>query len=140
MKKLMVLAMLALTSCNPVMTTYSDLKDEGGEVVNLVYAPQWTSSDITLVPIFDMDGDVSFIMVPVSNLHPEVYGVEFRCDDHGKTFTIKSKRFHDCLKVGDKVTLRYVDEIQYRKKTPNDVKVVDQHTKQIVFNDQSIGR
>lgn len=123
----------------------SELKEETAEVIAMNYIP--SRSDTSISPGMDSDGDLVFSLS--SHHYPEEWIVTLRCSEHNKTFSFRSKEIFERVKVGDNLTLKYVDEIRYNKKTWRDKyskqvhsqilneELVDCHTKQIIFKDNS---
>jgi len=129
---LLMIFSLMLIGCE--QTKFSDLKEEKAEVIQLSYIPSTTSSVSGLS--MDMTGSGGIGIVYGSSTTSEVWVVVFRCD-HKKTFAFKGKEIYDRCKVGEIVTLKYVEEIRFDPKKFNSEKVVDYHTKQIIFGDLS---
>lgn len=117
-------------------TKSSELKEEQAEIVSMTYVPHRSSTDIS--PGISMSGD--FVMSINSVSFPEVWAVGFRCEGHNKTFILDNKELYQHARIGDRVILKYVDEIRYFKEIPNSEEVIDQHTKQIIFKSGMVNR
>jgi uncharacterized membrane protein len=122
---------------------YSQLKSETAEVVQLSYVPSTTMSGSGMG--YNIS-DGSFSIVGTTNTTQEVWAVVFKCHDHNKAFAINDKNVYDKAKVGQTVTLEYIDEMNVYYVMQNNQwvmtgqQIVDQHTKRIVFDDVTIER
>lgn len=121
-------------------TRYSDMKSEQAEVTQLAYTPESSYVQVTSNPTIDMNGNSTIEINTQTVTVPEKWVVVLRCDEHKKVFALDCKDLYAKVKVADQVTLRYVDEIQWYPRHPENQMVVDQHTKEIVINDAVIQR
>lgn len=117
--------------CGCKKTRESELKTETAEVIQLSYVPSQSVHTSGVAPVVGGNGGIA-IVSGTSN-SDEVWAVVFRCSTHGKTFALRSKDIYNRVKVGQIVTLKYVDVIRYDPKVPNSDEVIDHHTKQIIY-------
>jgi hypothetical protein len=117
-------------------TKYSDIQYEQASVVQVTYVPESTSTGIGFVPT--TDSQISLMVT--SDTTPEQWIVVLHCEEHDKTFALKSKAFFERVKPDDTVTLGYVDELHYHLSKPDECWIVDQHTKNITINDKTTER
>jgi hypothetical protein len=139
MKKILLLVLVVLlVGCGIKFpsTKYSEIQEEGAEIITMSYVPHRSSS--TCGVGMTSGGNMAVTMGSVS--FPEVFSVTIRCDKHNKTFTFDSKETFNKVKIGDRVILKYVDEISYYKEIPYSEEVVGQHTKQIICGEKIINR
>ncbi len=136
MKTIILCLLLIISGCDylPSYKT-SGIKEEIAEVISLTYIPHRSSSSVS--PVMTMDGDLA--MSISSSSFPEEWIIVLKCFGHEDTFAISNKKFFNKVKVGDIVTLRYVDKIRYytKDKQITNEEIIDHHTKEIVFKDNS---
>jgi len=119
----------------------SEIKEETAEVITMNYIPRSSSTDLN--PGMNLKGELCFTMS--SNTIPERWVIVFRCSEHNQTFGIQNRQIFDRVKVGETVTLRYVEQIEYYPYAKNEPlksteKVIDYHTKQVIVKDTIIER
>jgi len=133
-KVLLILCLALLVGCGPFpKKKLSEVKTETAEIISMNYVPSRSGSDVNVGITFE--GDLA--ITPTSYHFPEVWAVTFRCSEHGQTFALEGKEIFNKAKVGQIVTLNYVDEIQYYEEIPDSEEVVDHHTVKIIFADES---
>jgi len=118
-----VLLCLVVAGCGKV--EYSTIKQETAEVITMNFIPSY--SDCDLAPGMTTNGDMTFSLH--SSYQPEKWIVVLRCSEHNKTFALQNKELFNKVKVGNVVTLNYVDEIWTDDK--GNLMSTDQHTKSI---------
>lgn len=129
MKKIILILLFTVLLTGCVHYKDSDIKEEQAEIIQLSYVPRTTSS-VSGMSI-NMDGDIG--LVGGSSTQEEIWAVVIRCDEHHQTFALKSKELYSRVKPGDIITLKYYETLIYDDKEPENTKVVDTHTKQIIF-------
>lgn len=132
-----LLLLLFVIGCEEMPgTKYSGIKEETATIISMNYMP--SRSAVSPGVGMTTEGDMTFSVH--STTFPEVWVVVLRCSEHNQTFALQSKDLFNRVKIGDIVTLKYVDEIRYYpydKHNKYAEEVIDHHTKQIVFNDFS---
>lgn len=124
MKKLLVILLcLTIVGCGKI--EYSEVKQEIAEVITMNYIPSY--SDCDLAPGMTTNGDMTFSLH--NSYQPEKWVVVLRCSEHNKTFALQNKDLFNKVKVGNVVTLNYVDEIWTDDK--GNSSVTNQHTRSI---------
>ena len=135
MKKTLILVLMFVVS-GCIETKYSEVKQEGAEVLQLSYVPSVTSD----VSGISMNGKGGIGYVSGSSTSPEVWAVVLRCDRHRKTFALRSKELYSRVKPGDRVELDYVEEIEYDPDVPGSDKIMDYHTRGVRIGSSIIKR
>jgi len=131
-KVLLFLVCVCLSGC--IVTKESELKQEEAEVIQLSYIPRVTSNISGVAPGISSSGNMTMSFVSGTSVSPEVFAVVLRCSEHQKTFALKSKEMYERVKPGDKITLKYVDIIQYDNKDSSvQPKVIDYVTKGFIY-------
>jgi len=131
--KLLVVLLLALGLGGCVFKD-SPVMEEQAEIIQLSYVPSRTSDVGGLTPSMDFDGNLRIGYVWGSSTSPEVWAVVLRCEKHNQTFALKSPELYNKVKVGDKVTLKYVESYFINR---GETRITGVHTKQIIFNDDT---
>ena len=105
-----LLSLIALTSCGRFQHYESTKKFEEAEVVQMSYVP---ATNGHTDGSWGLDSDLNLTYNFGTKLHTEEdWIVVFRCEGHGKTFAIHGKDFYSRAKVGQRVTLEYVDLLE----------------------------
>lgn len=113
---LFIPVLLMLAGCN--RNHESELKTEKAEVLQLAFIP----STFGIAPGISSKGNVVVSAVSTD----EVWAVVVRCIDHGKTFSLRGKEIYNQCRVGQIVTLEYVE---YTDAKGN---IVDYETKRVI--------
>lgn len=125
MRKLYAFALVGICLiCSCTKTTYSTEKYENAEVLQLVYLPDTRVTS----PTSGFSTSGNFVFGVTTTGHKEMFGAIFRCQDHGKTFTLIGKEnIFDKVKQGQIVKLKYVEKYE-------DGELVDIETKEVIIS------
>lgn len=97
LKSLLILAAVALAGC----LHESPLKTEKAEVIQLAYVPSTSGTGVG----FTGGGNMAVTSVTTD----EVWAIVLKCKEHGAVFSFRDKGVYNQCKVGQIVTLEYVD-------------------------------
>jgi len=121
-----------LSGC--IQKKYSAEKKETAEIIQLSYVPSNTQKVSGVSPVLNAKGGLGFAVVDAVSTSPEKWVVVLKCSDHHQTFALENKELYSMVKPGDKVVLKYVEEIAFDldgKGKAGSEKVVDYHTTEI---------
>lgn len=100
-----ILAFIIYAAWDWLDRTSGDPMTESGIVKAISYAPEQSGTGTTVAPVMGAGGGMAIGVTSV--IIPEKYTVVFKCEKHGRVFSVDSKKLFGVLTVGQKVKIRY---------------------------------